>query len=44
MVYTRGAADDWDRIAKVTKDVGWSWEAVQSYIRKVSQLCFPIER
>jgi choline dehydrogenase-like flavoprotein len=36
MVYTRGAASDYDRWANVTGDPGWSWDALQPYLRKVS--------
>ncbi len=35
MVYTRGSADDYDRIASLTEDDGWSWDRLQYYIRKV---------
>ena len=35
MVYVRGSSDDWDRYADVTGDVGWSWDNMQPYIRKV---------
>ncbi|KAF8581448.1 GMC oxidoreductase [Ramaria rubella] len=34
MAYTRGSAEDFDRYAKVTGDIGWSWNSLQSYIRK----------
>ncbi|KAF9497521.1 aryl-alcohol oxidase [Pleurotus eryngii] len=34
MFYTRGPADDFDKFAKVTGDQGWSWNNVQSFIRK----------
>lgn len=36
MIYTRGSADDYDRIAAVSGDSGWSWEALLPFIRKVS--------
>ncbi|KAG6861887.1 hypothetical protein C0995_010593 [Termitomyces sp. Mi166 len=35
MFYTRGSSQDFDRYAEVTKDPGWSWTAIQPYIRKV---------
>ncbi|KAJ3722158.1 pyranose dehydrogenase [Lentinula guzmanii] len=34
MFYTRGSADDYDRLANVTGDPGWSWENVQIYFRR----------
>ncbi|KAH6912219.1 pyranose dehydrogenase [Coprinopsis sp. MPI-PUGE-AT-0042] len=34
MVYTRGAADDYDRWAKVTGDDGWSWKRMFRLARK----------
>ncbi|TFK26033.1 pyranose dehydrogenase [Coprinopsis marcescibilis] len=34
MVYTRGSADDYDNWARVTGDKGWSWEALQPYIKR----------
>ncbi|KAJ3564746.1 hypothetical protein NP233_g8094 [Leucocoprinus birnbaumii] len=34
MVYTRGAASDYDRWAKVTGDQGWSWDRLQPYLKK----------
>ncbi|KAF8060844.1 pyranose dehydrogenase [Lyophyllum atratum] len=34
MVYTRGSSSDFDRIAKVTGDQGWSWKQLQPYIRR----------
>ncbi|KAL0564134.1 hypothetical protein V5O48_017921, partial [Marasmius crinis-equi] len=34
MAYTRGSSEDWDRYARVTGDPGWSWDALQPYLRK----------
>ncbi|TDL26771.1 aryl-alcohol oxidase [Rickenella mellea] len=34
MYYSRGPIDDWDRMAKVTKDSGWSWNNISPYFRK----------
>jgi choline dehydrogenase-like flavoprotein len=36
MAYLRGSSEDWDRYASITGDEGWSWDAIQPYIRKVS--------
>lgn len=35
MVFTRGAASDYDRWARVTGDPGWSWDSLQPYIKRV---------
>lgn len=37
MAYLRGSSEDWDRYAGITQDEGWSWDAIQPYIRRV---CF----
>ncbi|KAF9451443.1 GMC oxidoreductase [Macrolepiota fuliginosa MF-IS2] len=34
MAYLRGSSQDWDRYAAITGDEGWSWDAIQPYIRK----------
>ncbi|KAJ3536614.1 hypothetical protein NMY22_g5955 [Coprinellus aureogranulatus] len=34
MVYTRGAGEDYDRWAKVTGDIGWSWNLLWPYALK----------
>lgn len=36
MVYTRGASDDYDRLAKIAGDDGWTWDNLHPYILKVS--------
>ncbi|KAF7349968.1 Aryl-alcohol oxidase [Mycena venus] len=38
MLYTRGPSEDWDRMAWVTGDSGWTWNSIQPYIRKVNGL------
>jgi choline dehydrogenase-like flavoprotein len=35
MFYTRGSSSDFDRFARVTGDPGWSWDQLQTYIKKV---------
>ncbi|KAF9497876.1 FAD/NAD(P)-binding domain-containing protein [Pleurotus eryngii] len=35
MVYTRGSAEDYDLIANVTGDEGWSCDRLQNYFRKL---------
>jgi len=32
MVYARGPSEDFDRIAAVSGDIGWSWSSLQEYI------------
>ncbi|KXN90345.1 Oxygen-dependent choline dehydrogenase [Leucoagaricus sp. SymC.cos] len=34
MLYSRGPADDWDRLATFTGDNGWTWESLQPLWRK----------
>ncbi|KAG6896689.1 hypothetical protein C0992_006681 [Termitomyces sp. T32_za158] len=34
LAYTRGSSDDYDRYAKLTKDIGWSWNNIQPYLRR----------
>ncbi|KAG6827853.1 hypothetical protein H0H92_010243 [Tricholoma furcatifolium] len=34
LAYTRGSADDYDRYAAVSGDTGWSWDAIQTYLRR----------
>lgn len=36
MGYQRGSSEDYDRYAAVTGDLGWSWNGIQPYIRRVS--------
>ncbi|KAF9445818.1 GMC oxidoreductase [Macrolepiota fuliginosa MF-IS2] len=38
MAYTRGPASDYDRLASVSGDAGWSWDNIQSYLRKNEKL------
>ena len=35
LIYTRGSADDYNRIAEVSGDSGWSWDALLPFIKKV---------
>ncbi|KAF5392193.1 hypothetical protein D9757_001525 [Collybiopsis confluens] len=44
MFYTRGSADDYNRFASVTKDDGWSWDALQPYIAKNEKWEPPADR
>ncbi|KAJ7743428.1 glucose-methanol-choline oxidoreductase, partial [Mycena olivaceomarginata] len=40
MVYTRGAADDFDCYGILTEDEGWSWSRILPYLLKVCPTCF----
>jgi choline dehydrogenase len=35
MAYTRGSREDFDRMARVSGDKGWSWDSLIPYMRKV---------
>ncbi|KAL0946176.1 hypothetical protein HGRIS_012438 [Hohenbuehelia grisea] len=43
MFYTRGSSEDYDRWSKVTQDPGWSWQSLQSYIRKNELWTEPVD-
>lgn len=43
MVYTRGAASNYDRWAKVTGDPGWSWDRLQPYLDKQEKFESPAD-
>jgi choline dehydrogenase-like flavoprotein len=32
MVYNRGSRDDWNALANLTGDPGWSWKAMKPYM------------
>ena len=36
MFYTRGSSDEFDRLARISGDKGWSWKAMLPYILKAS--------
>ncbi|KAA1470706.1 pyranose dehydrogenase [Dentipellis sp. KUC8613] len=38
MYYSRGPAADWDRLAMLTEEPGWSWSAMQPYFKKNEKL------
>jgi choline dehydrogenase-like flavoprotein len=35
MIYSRGPSEEYDRMARVSGDSGWSWDSLQKYIYKV---------
>ncbi|KAJ7434861.1 aryl-alcohol oxidase, partial [Mycena latifolia] len=41
MVYTRGSREDYDRLAMVTGDHGWSWDSLIPYMRKNERFSLP---
>ncbi|KAJ7131737.1 aryl-alcohol oxidase-like protein [Mycena crocata] len=43
MVYSRGSAEDFNAYAKVTGDLGWSWDSVQKYFRKNERWSSPAD-
>ncbi|KAF8056620.1 glucose dehydrogenase short protein [Lyophyllum atratum] len=43
LMYTRSTADDYDRIARVTGDKGWSWKSLQPYFRKNEKFVKPAD-
>lgn len=42
MLYARGSAGDYDRMAQLTGDSGWSWKSIFPYFLKVSAALFLI--
>jgi len=42
-VYTRGSAEDYNRIASVTEDEGWAWASLLPYARKAENFVPPTE-
>ncbi|ESK90669.1 aryl-alcohol oxidase [Moniliophthora roreri MCA 2997] len=43
MAITRGGTENWDRIAEVTGDKGWSWESLLPYMFKNEKLLSPMD-
>ncbi|KAF8067500.1 alcohol oxidase [Lyophyllum atratum] len=43
LMYTRSTADDYDRIARVTGDKGWSWKSLQPYFKKNEKFVKPAD-
>ncbi|KAI0674672.1 aryl-alcohol oxidase-like protein [Trametes maxima] len=43
MFYTRGSSDEFDRLARVSGDAGWSWERILPYILKTETLSPPVD-
>ncbi|KDQ32751.1 hypothetical protein PLEOSDRAFT_1031974 [Pleurotus ostreatus PC15] len=43
LVYTRGASDDYDRLAKIAGDDGWTWDNLHPYILKHSSIVPPAD-
>ncbi|KAF5364083.1 hypothetical protein D9756_001021 [Leucocoprinus leucothites] len=43
MTYTRGSSEDWDRYAAIAGDEGWSWNGIQTAIRKNEKWTEPLD-
>ncbi|KAI0684746.1 aryl-alcohol oxidase-like protein [Cerioporus squamosus] len=43
MFYTRGSSDEFDRLARLSGDEGWSWAAMLPYIMKSERLSPPAD-
>ncbi|KAI0046899.1 GMC oxidoreductase, partial [Auriscalpium vulgare] len=43
LVWSRGARDDYDRLAEVSGDAGWSWSAVEPIFKKIERLTPPAD-
>ncbi|KAG6916937.1 hypothetical protein DXG01_004624 [Tephrocybe rancida] len=44
LMYTRSTIEDYDRIAKVTGDKGWSWKGLQPYFKKNEKFVRPADK
>lgn len=44
MFYTRGSSDDYDRLARISGDSGWSWDNLQPYIRRNEKWTKPADQ
>ncbi|OJT08261.1 Pyranose dehydrogenase [Trametes pubescens] len=43
MFYTRGSSDEFDKLARVSGDNGWSWKQILPYILKTETLSPPVD-
>ncbi|KAH9945030.1 aryl-alcohol oxidase-like protein [Epithele typhae] len=43
MLYTRGSSDEYDRVANITGDEGWSWKHMLPYMIKSETLSPPVD-
>lgn len=43
LTYTRGSRDDYDRYAAISGDEGWSWDALQPYIKRNERFTPPAD-
>ncbi|KAG6820209.1 hypothetical protein H0H93_003863 [Arthromyces matolae] len=44
LMYTRSTIDDYNRIAKVTGDKGWSWNSLYPYFKKSEKFVRPADK
>ncbi|KAF8318213.1 alcohol oxidase [Clavulina sp. PMI_390] len=40
-IWTRGPKDDWDRLARISGDQGWSWKSIVPYFKKAEGWTLP---
>jgi choline dehydrogenase-like flavoprotein len=40
MIYTRGSADDYDKMAEISGEEAWTWENLVPYMKRVC--CYPV--
>ncbi|RDB18616.1 Pyranose dehydrogenase 3 [Hypsizygus marmoreus] len=43
LIYTRSTIEDYDRIAKITGDKGWSWKTLEPYFKKNEKFVRPAD-
>jgi len=43
MFYMRGSVEEWNRLAKITGDDGWSWKSILPLARQSEQFVLPTE-
>ncbi|KAJ6617535.1 aryl-alcohol-oxidase from pleurotus Eryingii [Mycena sp. CBHHK59/15] len=43
LAWTRGARDDFDRIARITEEPAWSWDAMFPYMLKTENFTQPVD-
>ncbi|KAJ3508403.1 hypothetical protein NLJ89_g5775 [Agrocybe chaxingu] len=44
LMYTRSTREDYDRIARITGDQGWSWNSLFPYFKKNEKFVLPADR
>ncbi|KAF8896765.1 GMC oxidoreductase-domain-containing protein [Gymnopilus junonius] len=44
LVYSRGSRDDFNRLAAVAGDPGWSWDSILPFMKKAESFTAPVDR